>query len=352
MQEDNTAVKQDKHSTNQDKRSINLGASSLVMSKMGVFFLIAVLIVVGALISDKFLTLTNFSNIISAVALLGIVAVGVSFVTYSGHFADMSVPVIMAYSGIISVATLKYGMFVSILSGIAVGLVIGLVNAFVVGKLKANPIIWTLAFSFIISGYVRWVYSGRQIYPDVEGKGNPAVDIFINLIRMDVVKGVPLVVFVMICLAILCQFILTKTKFGQQLKLVGSSIEVAKMTGVNVSRTVGAAFMMSALTSSIGGIFLASLSKVGAYYNGAGYDFLAVTAIVIGGMTLAGGRGSIIGVIGGVFTLGLLNNIMTLFHIGDFSIDTFSQSMIRGIIFILVVGIHARSLRKLGRDDA
>jgi len=69
-------------------------------------------------------------------------------------------------------------------------------------------------------------------------------------------------------------------------------------------------------------------------------------------MTLAGGRGSIIGVLGGVFTLGLLNNLMTLFQVGEFSIDTFSQNMIRGIIFILVVGLHARSLRKMGRDDA
>lgn len=335
-----------------DKRNINFGFFNTLTSKVGVFGLLAILMVAGIFISDKFLTVSNFSNIISAVALLGIVAVGVSFVTYSGHFADMSVPVIMAYSGIISVANLKYGIVVSIVSGIAVGLAIGLVNAFVIGKLKANPIIWTLAFSFIISGYIRWVYSGNQIYPDVEAKGNPAVDVFINLFRIDIIKGVPLVVFVMLCLAVICQLILVKTKFGQQLKLVGSSIEVAKMTGVNVSFTVGAAFMMSALTSSIGGIFLASLSKVGAYYNGVGYDFSAVTAIVIGGMTLAGGRGSIVGVIGGVFTLGLLNNLMTLFRIGDFSIDTFSQNMIRGIIFILVVGINARSLRKMGQDDA
>ena len=334
-----------------DRRSVGFGFFSRLVTRMGVFFLMAIFMVAGVFISGMCLTVAHFSESISAVALLGIVALGVSFVTYSGHFCDMTVPVIMAYSGIISVATLKYGMFVSVVCGIGVGLVIGLVNAFVIGRLKANPIIWTLAFSYIISGYVRWAYSGRQIYPDVEAKGNPAVDIFINLIRMDVVKGVPLVVFVMIVLAVACHLILTKTQFGQQLKLVGSSIEVARMTGVNTARTVGTAFMMSAFTASIAGIFLASLSKVGAYYNGAGYDFSAVTAIVIGGMTLAGGRGSIIGVLGGVFTLGLLNNLMTLFQVGEFSIDTFSQNMIRGIIFILVVGLNARSLRKMGRDD-
>lgn len=149
MQENNVVERQ-------DKRNINFGTFSLVTSKMGVFVLLAILIVAGMFISDKFLTISNFSNIISAVALLGIVALGVSFVTYSGHFADMSVPVIMAFSGIISVSTLKYGIVASIVSGIGVGLLIGLLNAFVVGKLKANPIIWTLAFSYIVSGFVRW----------------------------------------------------------------------------------------------------------------------------------------------------------------------------------------------------
>lgn len=342
----------DKVIEQKDKRNINAGILNRVLTKMGVFSIIIVLIILGSLISNKFLTISNFSNIFSAVALLGIVALGVSFISYSGHFADMSVPVIMALSGIASVGTLRYGIIISMLSGIAIGLLIGLVNAFVVGKLKANPIIWTLAVTFVMGGFMRWASKGNQIYPDVEAHGNASGKIFVDLARMDIIKGIPLIVFVFICLVIICQFIMFKTKFGQQLKLVGSSIEVAKMTGVNVPRTVGAAFIMSALTSSIGGIFLASLSKVGAYYNGNGYDFLAVTAIVIGGMTLAGGRGSIVGVLGGVLTLGLLNNLMTLISFGTFSIDTFSQSMIRGIIFIMVVGIQARSLRKLGRDDA
>lgn len=345
-------MQENKAAERQDKRSIHFGAFSLVTNKLGVFFMMAILILAGTFISDKFLSVNNFSNIIAAVALLGIVALGDAFVTYSGNFCDMSVPVIMAFSGIISVSTLNCGLVVSIASGIGVGLLIGFINGFVVGKLKANAVVWTLAFSYIVSGFIRWAYSGRQIYPDVVAKGKPAADQFVNLMRMDVIKGVPLVVFVMIAFAVICQFVLARTKFGKQLKLVGSSKEVAKMTGVNVSRTIGAAFMMSAFTASVGGIFLASLSKVGAYYNGAGYDFQAVTAIVLGGMTLAGGRGNIIGVIGGVFTLGLLNNLMTLFHIGDFSIDTFSQNMIRGIIFIIVVGFQARSLRKLGRDDA
>jgi len=341
-----------KQENNSDNRKVTYGFLSTLFSKMGVFALLAILIIAGTFISDKFLTVTNFSNIISAVSLLGIVALGVSFVTYSGHFADLSVPAIMATSGMISVANIKYGIVISLLSGLLVGLLIGLVNAFVIGKLKANPIIWTLAFSYIISGYIRWVYSGNQIYPDVIAPGSPAVEMFYSLFRRNVIGNIPLVVIVMLILATICFFIMKKTKFGQQLKMVGSSREVARMTGINVPAVVGGAFIMSALGAAIGGIFLASLSKVGAYYNGAGYDFQAVTAIVIGGMTLAGGRGSILGVVGGVFTLGLLNNLMTLFSVGGFSIDTFSQNMIRGIVFIIVVGINAKSLRKMGQDDA
>ncbi len=334
-------------STKLDRRSSKHAKWNLWLNKFGVYFMVILFIAFGTLISDKFLTVSNFMNIIQAVAMLGIVAVGVSFITYSGHFADMSVPVIMAFSGIIAVGAVKYGIVISILLGIAAGLSIGLVNAFVIGKLRANPIIWTLAVAFVMNGFIRWAYSGNQIYPDVESKGNVAGQIFVNLSRMNVFGSLPLMVLVMFIVVIIGQILLTKTKFGLQLKLIGSNYEAAKMTGVNVSRTVGLAFILSSVTTSIGGIFLTSLAKVGAYYNGIGYDFNAVTAIVLGGMTLAGGRGNAIGVLGGVFTLGLLSNIMTLI-----GVDTFSQAIVKGIIFIIVVGINAKSLRKLGRDDA
>jgi len=142
-------------------------------------------------------------------------------------------------------------------------------------------------------------------------------------------------------------FVLSRTKFGVQLKMTGAARKAAKFSGINVERVIGTAFVICALMATLGGLAVTSLSRVGAWYNGAGYDFRAVTAIVIGGMTLAGGRGTIIGVLGGVLIIGLMNNIMTLLGIG-----TFSQDMIRGAIFIIVVGINAKSLRSLGRDDA
>jgi ribose/xylose/arabinose/galactoside ABC-type transport system permease subunit len=330
-----------------DKRSQRLSAGTEVLIKLGVYLIVVLFLIVGTLISDKFLSVANLMNVIDAVALLGIVSTGVAFVTYSAHYADMSAPVIMAFSGLIAVEMIRFGLFLSILSGIGAGLLIGLVNAFVIGKLKANPIIWTLAVSFLFGGFVRWIYGGTQIYPDIKADGATSGAQFVALSRTMLFGRIPLMVIVMIVVMLAGHFLLNRTGFGQQLKIVGSNRNVAKMSGINVSRTVGLAFMLSALTASIGGIFLASLTKIGAYYNGEGYDFNSVTAIVLGGMSLAGGRGSIGGVLGGVLSLGLLSNLMTLM-----GVDTFSQKIVKGIIFILVVGLNARSLRKAGRDDA
>lgn len=331
----------------EDKRSTHLSVGNVLINKVGVYLIVALFMLIGILVSDRFLTVSNLMNVVEAVALLGIVATGVAFVTYSAHFADMSVPVIMALAGLISVETIRFGLLVSIVCGLLAGLLIGAFNAFVIGKLKANPIIWTLAVSFLFAGFIRWIYGGTQIYPDVKAAGSAAGEQFIELARINVFGKIPLMVLVMVLVMIAGQFLLKKTSFGQQLKIVGSNRDVAQMSGINVSRCVGTAFMLSALTSSIGGIFLASLAKVGAYYNGEGYDFNAVTAIVLGGMSLAGGRGSISGVLGGVLSLGLISNLMTLI-----GVDTFSQKIAKGVIFIIVVGINAISLRKAGRDDA
>ena len=182
-----------------------------------------------------------------------------------------------------------------------------------------------------------------------------------NILNIDLVKraeafnglattyplGVPLVLYVMIGAMIIGYIIQSKTSFGNRLKIVGSSYEAGKMSGINTTKTVMLGFILSSVFASIAGIFMTSLNQVGAFYIGQGYDFLAVTAIILGGMSLAGGRGSMVGVFGGVFTLGLISNIMTLIGIG-----TFTQKMITGVIFITVVAVNARSLRKLGFDYA
>ncbi len=335
-----------------DERNVRSNRLGGLVNQFGIYGIAVLFVLVGIVLQgsgiiNNFLSAQNFLNIIDAVALLGIVAVGMAFITYSGHFADMSVPTTMALTGIVSVEILKIGFVPAVLAALVVGIIIGVINAVVVGRFRANPIIWTLAMNYVTMGIIRFVWVNKQIYPDMKTDDALTLSLFDNIFRFRFFNTIGLPVVFMIVLMIIGQFIMSKTVYGAQLKLTGSARKAAKFSGVNVERVVGIAFLLSAITATIGGLTVTSLSRVGAWYNGAGYDFKAVTAIVIGGMTLAGGRGTIIGVIGGAFVIGLMNNIMTLLGIG-----TFSQDMIRGAIFIVVVGINAKSLRSLGRDDA
>jgi len=335
-----------------DARSLRGTSFSRLFNTVGVYAIAVLFLALGALLQatgaiGNFLSPKNMLNIADAVALVGIVAMGMAFVTYSGNYADMSVPTTMGLTGYVCIELLRYGFVAALIGALAVGLLIGLLNGFVVGKFKANPIIWTLAVNYVTMGIIRLVWVNRQIYPDMAGSQEQAVSLFDGIYRLRFANliGLPLVMLAVLVIA--GQFVLARTSFGVKVKLTGSSPRAAKLSGIAVERVIMLTFVLSAFTATVGGLAVTSLSRVGAWYNGVGYDFKAVTAIVIGGMTLAGGRGSILGVLGGSLIIGIMNNIMTLVGIG-----TFSQDMIRGAIFIVVVGLNALSLRRTGRDDA
>lgn len=335
-----------------DTRALRAGSFSSILNTAGVYAIAVLFLALGALLQvtgaiNGFLSAQNMLNIIDAVALVGIAAVGMAFVTYSGNYADMSVPTTMGLTGYICIELLRYNFWLALAGALAVGLAIGVMNGFVVGKFKANPIIWTLAVNYVTMGVIRLVWVNKQIYPDMVGSQQYAVSLFDGIYRLRFFDTIGLPLVMMIILVIAGQFVLTRTSFGVKLKMTGSSPRAAKLSGIAVERAIMLSFVLVAFTATVGGLAITSLSRVGAWYNGAGYDFKAVTAVVIGGMTLAGGRGTILGVLGGSLIIGILNNIMTLLGIG-----TFSQDMVRGAIFIGVVGINALSLRKLGRDDA
>jgi len=335
-----------------DIRATKTNPLGRIMHYVGIYGVAIMFILVGIILQslgiiNNFLTTQNMMNILDAVSMLGIVAVGMTFVTYSGHYADLSVPTTMAFSGYVAVQMLQYGFILAIISAFVFGFIIGLINAIAIGKFKANPIIWTLAVNYVSMGIIRLVWVNKQIYPDMIAKSLQASNLFDNIYRYRFFNKIALPLVMLVALVIILNFVMKRTKFGVQLKMTGAAAKAARFSGVNTERVIGTAFIICALTATLGGLAVTSLSRVGAWYNGVGYDFKAVTSIVIGGMTLAGGRGTIIGVLGGVLIIGLMNNILTLLGVG-----TFSEDIIRGAIFIIVVGINAKSLRSQGRDDA
>ena len=328
----------------QDKNTTMLSRLAWVYDRVGIYLIGLILLVTGAFVSDKFFTVENFMSILNAVALLGIVATGMAFITYSGNMADLSIPSIMAFSGIITVAALPLGLVPALILGVLAGMLIGAMNGFVVGRFNANPILWTLAVAFFMEGFMRFTWSNNQVYPDIEPGTSGAA--FIEIFRISI-GPVPLIVVVMLLMFIVGHLVLTRTRFGIESRLTGSSRPAAKSTGINVPRVVMMDFLAAAFCASIAGIFITSMNKLGVFYLGKGYDFKAVTAVVIGGMMLSGGRGNMLGVLGGVLVIGLLANIMTFM-----GINTFQQNIVTGAIFIAVVGLGQFRLRKRGKDYA
>ena len=316
----------------------------------GIYVVAVALIVVGMFVDSNFFTADNFLNVLRNVALLGIASCGMSYIVYIGKWCDLSLPSYMALSGTVAIACLPFGFIPALICGILAGMAIGALNGIVVGWLNANPILWTLAVVYFMEGFMRFTWSNTQIYPDqvLESRGldTTAAEQFLGIFKTNILS-VPLIVIVMILLFVLCHFIFTKTKFGLYAKLVGSSLEAAKSSGVNVKRVILYAFLATAFFGSIAGIFITSLNKLGVFYLGQGYDFKSVTAVVIGGMMQSGGRGSMVGVFGGVIVIGLLSNIMNFI-----GINTFQQDIVTGLIFILVVGFHQYQLRSQGKDYA
>ncbi len=362
-----------------DVRKQEQSKFTTIVTKFGVWFMIAVLMIIGTIVNSNFLTVSNILNILNANAYVGIVACGIAFVLFAGQFGEMSTPMTMALAGVVAVEFMRYNMIAAFIAAFAVAAIVGCINGYIVGKLRVNTIIWTLSMNFILEGLVRWSYQGTQIYPDMATAETYTTGFFLplmakldpNILSIDLVpkaeafnslattypfvfdtgSGAPLrvslVLIVMVVVMIACYFLMSKTTFGNKLKIIGSNYEVAKLSGIKTAKVLMGAFVTCSICAAISGVFLTSLNRVGAFYIGAGYDFKSVTAIILGGMSLAGGRGNIIGVFGGVFTLGLISNILTLAGVG-----TFTQDMITGVIFIIVVAVNAGSLRKLGRDYA
>lgn len=308
------------------------------IQKFGIYGIALILLLVGILVSGSFFTTSNILNVLDAISYLGIMAAGMALVTYSGQLVDLSTSATIAVSSFVSILTLRYGALLMIFFVLSTGFIIGLVNGFIIGKLRINTVVWTLSMNFVLSGLVRMIFGSSTIHPS---QGN--VDFFKQISRYRIGGVFPISIVLMFFIFIVLHVLLEQSRIGAMMKMTGSSEIVAKYSGINVDKVICVGFIGSGVTASVTGLFISSLSKSACYNFGGGYDFQAITAIVLSGMVLDGGKGSMIGVLGGVFTIGLLNNIMTLL-----GVNTFLQNTLTGIVFILVVWFSSLSERKIG----
>lgn len=310
---------------------------ALWLTQNGVFLFLVVLAVFAAFFVNGFGSLDNVTNILNRAVPLGIVAVGMTFVVISGNYLDLSVVAQVATSGVIFLAVgSEYGLGVAALAATGAAILYGLVNGLAVGLFKANAVIVTLATTYIGLGLLRY-FSGGSIF---FGPPDGPMDVF----GSGKVGPVPYSAFVFLGLTLVLSLVLTRTNFGFLVKSFGVNERATRLGGVNTDMVIVGAFLVTALAAMIAGFVFAAFSNTAVSTMAQGFDFKALGAIIIGGTSVFGGRGSVLRTLLGVIFVSVLDNVLTLLGF------TFGfQQLALGVLILLAVTLDVLS-RKLGQQ--
>ena len=302
------------------KRKINNYIILLVLVCLIVFFSIANF--------KAFLTVDNFFTIIRQVSMLGIAAVGMTFVMLVGGL-DLSVGTMQGLTGVV-VASLMvdFGVapVIAVIITFIVGILVGYANGLIVTKFNVTPFIATLSMMTIIEGIAFTYTGGFPIYGFDEG--------FQILGQGYVFNIIPIPVVIMIAIFIFGWILLNNTYIGRHLYSVGGNEEASRLSGINVKKVKMFAYMSSGLTAAIAGVILCSRLNSGQPNAGSGFEFDVITAVVLGGVSLSGGIGRLQSVFIGVLIMGVLSNGMTII-----SINEYIQWIIKGLVLIIAVAL-------------
>lgn len=288
--------------------------------------LLLVLAIFLTIFTRGFLTGTNLSNLVRQTAINGVVALGMTLVIIAGGI-DLSVGSVVGFAGILVALLMKSGVPViwAVLASIVVSFVIGAINGFMVFDGRIPPFIATLGSMAIIRGAIMLISGARMI------AGLPRS--FLDFAQATVL-GFPSLFFVWLLLILFSIFLTRRTPFGRNVYTIGSNIEVARLSGINIRLTTYMIYGLSGLMAGIAGILMTSRLANGIPTGGQGYEMDAIASCVIGGASLSGAEGTILGTVMGAFIIATLRNGGNLL-----GIDPFILQIVNGIIIVAAVYI-------------
>lgn len=291
-------------------------------------------IVVFAGLSEYFLTLRNVTNVLGQASILLLIATGLAVALIGGE-VDISVGSTVAATAIplIGIMNATGSMTLGILGALTLGLTIGALNGYLSAYLRINSLIVTLGTLFLIRGGV-YLYTGKRATAD-----SAYLDSFFALGNERLFGVLPYPAIIAAVLVIGLIWMMRQTRFGRRIYAVGGNAEVASLAGFNVRRIRFICFLISAVMATLGGILLASRLGAAVHTAGIGYEFQAVAAVVLGGVSLAGGIGNLFGVALGVLILAFVSN-----GLGMINAPTEWQLVITGLVIIAAVALD--SLKK------
>lgn len=299
-----------------------------------VFFLFCIIL---SIVSPYFITKQNILNVLRQVSINGLLSIGMTFVILTGGI-DLSVGSVLAFGGVVgaSLASSSYGGVIvptGVSYGVALlaGIGLGAVTGGIIAKGKVAPFVVSLGMMSIARG-LTYIYTNGMPVPQIDkkflyiGKGS-----FLGL-------PMPVVIFSMIF--IIAWIALYKTRFGRYIYAVGGSEKSAKISGINTRLVVFSTYVISGFLSALAGIILTARTTAGLPQAGTSYELDAIAAVVIGGTSLSGGQGRLVGTIFGVLIIGVINNGLDIL-----GVSSYYQQVVKGAIIIAAVLLD--SFRKM-----
>ncbi|BDI22598.1 ABC transporter permease [Herbiconiux sp. L3-i23] len=299
-----------------------------------VWFIVAALIIVlSVLRGEGFWSTGNIAALLTSAVVLGLVALGQHTVILSGGI-DLSVGSNVTITCLLTAVLIDaYPIRTApvLIGMLALGALIGLVNGVLVTLLNMPPFIVTLGTFYLVGGAALWISSTPA------GQVTSALSDF-AFARLG---PIPLTFLVLVVAVAALWFLLTRTVWGKAVFAVGGDLHSARAAGISTNRVLIWVYVVSGILAAIGGILLAARSSIGSPTAGAGLELSAITAVVIGGTSLLGGRGTLLGTMGGVLLLSLITNSITLLQFPSTITD-----LIRGIIIIAAVAVFVAKRRR------
>jgi ribose/xylose/arabinose/galactoside ABC-type transport system permease subunit len=317
--------------------------------RLVILALFLLIMVVAALVTNphdaalqiitSFFSLTNGSNILLAISLYGIMACGMLFVVLVGGM-DLSVGSMAGLSASILALNAQNshysaaGIFTGILIAIAVCIAVGIIHGLLVTYFSIPAFVVTLATKYLLYGFVLLVSSGRYIM--ITGKG-----FMYQLGNARLFGAIPMPEVIFVVYAVICGFLLSKTVFGRRLYAVGGNAIASELVGIKTKSTVLVSYIICSISAGIGGMILASQNMIAGATTAQGYEGNVLTAMVVGGLNLAGGEGGISGAIFGALLVGIINNMLVLLGVpADY------MTFVQGAIIIAAVSLNMYTSRR------
>lgn len=312
---------------NKIKQFINKARNQDKFQNLSLIIILLLLAIVFGSIQGSFFSIYNIQNIFKQVSINGLIAYGMAFVILLG-LIDLSVGSILSFTAyVVGILIVKVGVnpYLSILLGLALGGTLGFINGLLVSKVKLQPFIATLATMTILRGLTKVISKGLPVreleeHAKIFTKLNGNIWIF------------PVSMIILILLFIITSFVLNKTVYGKHIYATGGNEEAARLSTINTDKIKISVYVISGVLSALAAILY--LSRYNSVYPdaGTGMELDAIAAVVIGGMSMSGGRGKMSGTFLGILIIGVMNNGLNLI-----GLSSVYQEVVKGLVILIAV---------------